>query len=182
MEQPKRELPSMPEVGRPESYYAKQAHDAERHGDPHSREAAKVGQYVTLALDPHRAWPEKLRYFQHALRRHCAVPPLADDEIRRFYRGMARLARRYCGEEALRLASVEDDRYANWKQMGGSNDMIRIHAIEFFTNLVGLDDDCPAHFNEEDWDSLRLLRSQWVPTETPASGDGGEQGVEEGSP
>lgn len=162
MEKPKRKLPSMPEIGRPESYYSKLADQSERLGDLHTREASKVGQYVTLGLDPHRAWPEKLRYFRHVLRRHCKPPPMADDDVIMFYRQMSNLVRRYCGEEALRLASIEDDRYANWQQMGGSAEMIRIHAIEFFTNLVGLQDDCPDFFNEEDWDQIRLLRGQWV--------------------
>src|SRR5581483_3658578 len=59
-----RQLPPMPEIGRPESYYAKLSHEADRVGDRHAREANKVGQYVTLAMDPHLTWEEKLKYFQ----------------------------------------------------------------------------------------------------------------------
>ena len=70
-----RQLPPLPEIGHPEPYYARQCHLADREGDSHRREAFKVGQYVSLALDPHLSWPEKLKYFQHALKRHCVPPP-----------------------------------------------------------------------------------------------------------
>ena len=63
-----RQLPPLPEIGHPEAYYAKQVHLADRVGDRHAHEAYKVGQYVTLALDPHLSWEEKLKYFRHALK------------------------------------------------------------------------------------------------------------------
>lgn len=155
-------LPPLPEIGRPEAYYARLAHTADRSGDVHAREAAKVGQYVTLGLDPHRKWPEKLKYFEHALRRHCNPPALPSDEVWLYYRTLADLVRTHCGGEALRLASVEDDRYAHWLGTGGSRDEIRNHANEFFLDLMGWGDRCPEHFKEEDWDQLKLIRAQWA--------------------
>ena len=122
--QPTRQLPQMPDIGRPESFYAKLVHTADRQGDTHSHEAAKVGQYVTLALDPSRAWEEKLKYFQHALKRHCVPPPYPDDDVWMFYQQLAELVRGYCGQEALRLASLEDDLYAARLSMGQSREKI----------------------------------------------------------
>src|SRR5436309_614776 len=107
-----RQLPMMPQIGHPESYYAKASQTADRMGDRHAHEANKVGQYVTLAMDPHLTWEEKLKYFQHAVKRHCNPPPYPDDEVWMFYQQLADLVRQYCGHEALRLASLEDDLYA----------------------------------------------------------------------
>ena len=67
-------LPALPEIGYPETYYARKVKKADLVGDTHTREAYKVGQYVTLALQPHLEWQEKLRYFRHAIRRHCCPP------------------------------------------------------------------------------------------------------------
>jgi hypothetical protein len=157
-------FPTMPEVGHPESYYAKRVHHADRHGDQFAHEAYKVGQYVTLALDPALSWPAKLRYFRHALKRHCVPPPLPDDEVWLFYRQLADLVRRYGGQEALRLASVEDDLYAARLSMGQTHEKIENDAEQFFANLFEgtINDQCPEWFNEEDWEQLKLLRDQWI--------------------
>ena len=112
---PTRQLPAMPEIGRPESFYAKLVHTADRQGDTHGHEAAKVGQYVTLAMDPSLHWEEKLKYFQHALKRHCVPPPYPDDDVWMFYQQLAELVRAHCGQEALRLASLEDDLYGTFR-------------------------------------------------------------------
>ena len=65
-----REVRPIPPIGRPESFYAKLAHDADKAGDIHGHEAAKVGQYITLSLDPALGWDEKLKYIKHAIKRH----------------------------------------------------------------------------------------------------------------
>jgi hypothetical protein len=91
--QPTRQLPQMPEIRRPESYYAKLVHQADRAGDTHSHEASKVGQYVTLAMDPSLDWSQKLKNFQHALKRHCVPPPYPDDDVWMFYQQLADLVR-----------------------------------------------------------------------------------------
>ncbi|MDB5326769.1 MAG: hypothetical protein JWM57_2338, partial [Phycisphaerales bacterium] len=81
--------PCMPEIGHPESYYARIAKHAEHHGNRHAREAAKVGQYVTLALDPALHWDQKVRYFKHAISRHCHPPDFSDDSCWKFYHDLA---------------------------------------------------------------------------------------------
>ena len=156
-----RQLPPMPEIGRPESYYAKLSHEAERNADRHAREAHKVGQYVTLAMDPHLTWEEKLKYFQHAIKRHCQPPPFPDDEVWMFYRQLADLVRQHAGQEALRLASTEDDMYAARLAMGQTRDKIMEDAEVFFGRLVPFEFN-PEWFNEEDYRQLKMIRDQWI--------------------
>lgn len=153
-------LPQMPEIGHPESFYTKRVHEAERRGDMHAREAFKVGQYVTLAMDPNLPWPQKLRYLCHALRRHCVAPPLPDDTTWGFYRDLANLVRTAAGAEALRLASHEDDMYAARLDIGQDRTTIENEAEEFFGALVP--DHCPEWFNEADYAQLKLIRDQWI--------------------
>jgi len=155
-------LPGMPEIGRPEAYYARLVRLADATGDLHAHEAAKVGQYVTLGLDPSLAWSQKVRYFQHALKRHCVPPPLPDEDVWIFYRGMACLVREHCGTEALKLASHEDDTYAQRRRLGIPEDLIDDEAEAFFNNLMGLTDMCPFHFHEDDWHQLIVIRDQWI--------------------
>ena len=66
---PQRVFPPMPEIGRPEAWYAKMVHRADKAGDTFAHEAFKVGQYVTLAMDQHLTWEQKLKYLNHALKR-----------------------------------------------------------------------------------------------------------------
>jgi hypothetical protein len=155
-----RQLPPLPEIGHPEAYYAKQVHLADKIGDRHGHEAYKVGQYVTLALDPHLSWEEKLKYFKHALKRHCVPPPLPDDDVWMFYRGLADLVRQHAGQEALRLASIEDDLYAARLAMGQTRENIENDAESFFQRLCP--PECPEWFNEEDYGQLKLIRDQWI--------------------
>ena len=157
-----RQLPPMPEIGRPESYYAKLSHEADRQGDRHAREANKVGQYVTLAMDPHLTWDEKLKYFQHALKRHCQPPPYPDDDVWLFYKQLADLVRQHAGFEALRLASTEDDLYAARVSMGQNREKIEDEAEEFFARLIGRVDLKPDWFNDDDWGQLKMVRDQWI--------------------
>lgn len=152
----------MPEIGRPESHYARLVHIADQEGLTHHHEAAKVGQYVTLALDHNLQWDEKLKYFRHALKRHCCPPPYPDDQVWLFYRELAHLVREYCGHEALRLASTEDDLYAARLSMGQFREKIEDDAESFFLKLMGGHDKCPEWMNEEDWSQIKLLRDQWI--------------------
>jgi len=157
-----RTVPAIPVIGRPESYYAKLAHDAERRADVHAREAAKVGQYLTLALDPALSWEQKLKYFMHALRRHCQPPPLPDDDVWAFYRDLSQLIRQHAGAEALRIASAEDDMYAARLSLGQSREKIEDEAEQFFGRIMGHGDECPEWCNETDWAQLRMIRDQWI--------------------
>ncbi len=162
MAAPARELPSMPEIGRPESYYSALVHTADKLSLPHHHEAAKVGQYITLALDPHLDWNGKLKYFRHALARHCTPPPYPDDELWMFYQNLASLVRQQCGREALRLASLEDDLFATRLAIGQTREAIEDDAEAFFFQIMGREASCPIWINEEDWDQLKILKNQWI--------------------
>lgn len=155
-----RQLPPLPEIGHPESYYARKIHQADKTGDRHMHEAYKVGQYITLALDSHLKWEEKLRYFQHALKRHCQAPALPDEELWSFYQGLANLVREYAGREALRLASETDDLYAARISMGQKLEDIEDEAEEFFSTLIT--HECPNYLNQDDYNQLKLIRDQWI--------------------
>lgn len=159
---PARKLPPMPLIGLDEHVYAHEARKAEREGDVHRREAAKVGLYITLALDPHISWDTKRKYFAHALHTHCVPPPVPDDETAAFYADLALLVRKYAGQEALRLASREDDFYAARVAMGQTREQIEDDAEEFFMNLLQSTDTRPDIFLEEDWNQLKLVRDQWI--------------------
>jgi hypothetical protein len=155
-------FPSMPPIGQSESFYAKIAKQADADGNMYAHEAAKVGQYITLALDPHLEWPAKLRYFQHALKRHCAPPPVPDEPIWIFYRDLAELVRQYAGFEALRLASNEDDMFATRLALGAERDAVESDAETFFGQLIGSGEKRPDWVSEDDWAQLKLIRDQWI--------------------
>ena len=157
-----RQLPPLPEIGHPESYYAKQVHRADRIGNPHAREAHKVAQHVTLGIDPRLEWEKKLRYFRHALRAHCTAPAVSRDEVWLFYAQLANLVRQHAGVEALRLASREDDRWARMVRLGAPRQTLQAEASTFFRRLLGDRDERPEYLNQEDWEQLRILRNQWV--------------------
>ncbi len=155
-------FPKLPEIGRSESHYARIVRSADQRGDIYAREAAKVGQYVTLALAPNLDWPAKLRYFQHAIKRHCSPPPVPDEDVWVFYRSLADLVRQYAGQEALRIASAEDDLYATRLALGSDRQVIESDAESFFAKLNGQYETSPDWFNEEDWAQLKLIRDQWI--------------------
>ena len=155
------ELPRLPLIGRREQYYANLARRAQEQHDPHLRAAAKVGQYITVANDPALEWEQKLTHYQHALKRHCAPPPWPDDEIWLFYRSLADLVRQHAGQVALRLASSEDDLYAARLAMGQLREKIEDDAEIFFARLIP-SDGCPDWFNEADYETLKLIRNQWI--------------------
>ena len=157
-----RVYPPMPEIGHPEMYYARLARRGEHENNAHLHESAKVGQYVTLAMDRHLKWAQKLRYFRHAIDRHCHPPKFSDDDCWQFYHDLADVARRHCGVEALRIASAADDTYAARLAMGQSREFIAEDAEALFIDLMGLFTDCPLWFCHDDWEQLRLLRDQWV--------------------
>jgi len=157
-----RPLPPMPRIGQPEVFYAKLARKAESEADPYAREAAKVGQYVTLALDRSLRWDEKLKYFRHALKRHCVPPPYPDDDVWMFYQQLADLVRGYAGQEALRIASLEDDLFVARLNSGQDRRKIADDARLLFASLLGDGVHCPPWFNEADWSQLRMIRDHWL--------------------
>src|SRR3954451_3379317 len=91
------DLPPLPDIGLPESYYAEQVKQAEQRRNIHAREAYKVGQYVTLGMNRRLDWERKLRYFRHALRSHCVAPAGASDKLWLFYGQLGDMVRRNAG-------------------------------------------------------------------------------------
>jgi hypothetical protein len=161
MLRPQRHFPALPDIGHPESHYAQLARKADLLGDHYGREAAKVGQYITLAMDPRLDWLSKRRYFEHALRRHCMAPPLSSLEVSGFYQSMAAQVRKYAGQEALRLASDEDDQYVLLTKSKVPRHVIVGKAQVFFGTLMGMHLQRPDWFGEEDWAQLKMIRAQW---------------------
>lgn len=158
---PTRPLPPMPEIGHPEGYYVRGAHDADKKGQLLLRESYKVGQYITLALSSRISWDDKLRFFHHALDRHATPPKILDDATWSYYKDLQNLVRDYAGEEALRLASIEDDRYAALEAMGKCRADIE-ELAELFFNKIICADECPPHFHEDDYRQLKMIRDQWI--------------------
>ena len=154
--------PPMPEIGHPEAYYAHLAKRADRRNDPHAREAAKVGQYITLALSGDLEWDQQVRYFKHAINRHCHPPDFCNDGCWKFYHDLADVVREHCGTEALRRAMAEDDAFARRLSIGQLREKIVPDARHFFFKLMGGESGCPLWFASEDWEQLRLVRDQWL--------------------
>jgi hypothetical protein len=146
----------------PESHYALLARRADQMGDHFAKEAAKVGQYITLALDPNLDWISKRRFFEHAIHRHCVPPALPNEDVWLFYQQLADLVRKHAGIEAMHLASKEDDHLAFLAKTGTPRHVIASNAEIFFGNLMGLDQHRPDWFNDEDWKQLKILRSHWI--------------------
>ena len=160
MQQPL-EIPPMPPIGHPESYYARQIHRADKYGQTHIRESLKVGQYVTLGIDPHLRWEQKRRYFEHAIRRHCCPPPLAPEYLWLFYMQLKDMVKQYAGQEAMKICSREDDRLAERVRLGESRARISEDARAFFRQLMG-EGKKPDYFSEDDWHQLAVLRDNWL--------------------
>jgi hypothetical protein len=155
-------FPPLPPIGKQETFYADLIHKADAEGNTYFHEAAKVGQYITLALNPALDWPAKLRFFQHSLNHHCVLPPSPDKDVIAFYTSLTDLIRNYAGQEALRMASAVDDIYAARLGLGASRDELETEAEDFFCALLGTGHHCPRWFHESDWMQLRLIRDQWI--------------------
>jgi hypothetical protein len=154
-------LPAPVRLGRPESYYSTIARRAKAEGDIFVHASAKVGQYLTLASHRLLKWDQKLKYYQHALTRHCTPPPWPDDETWMFYQGLADAVRRHAGAQALRIASREDDAYAMRLDLGEDREAICDDAAGFFLSMIPEPGKCPAWFSEEDYRSLMVLWGHW---------------------
>lgn len=155
------DVPPLPEIGHPETYYAKQVARADRLGLRHAHEAYKVGQYITLALGPRLTWEQKARYFRHALHAHCVGPDMAPNQVMKFYGDLAEMVRKYAGQEAIRLASREDDAWAAQLQRGVPREQVKAEAGHFFRVMLG-DERQNDLFLKEDWEQLHVLRKAWL--------------------
>ena len=152
----------LPVIGYPEAYYAKHIKDADAHGDKIAHEAYKVGQYITCGLDPAKKWPEKLKYFCHALRHHTVPPAGSDEQAKAYFHRLAEMVRRYAGHEAVRLAKHENDSYALRLHSGTARPELEEEAEVFFAELLGHDHDCPDWCTKEAWQQITHIRDQWI--------------------
>ena len=59
------------------------------------------------------------------------------------------------------MASSEDDLYAARLAMGQAREKIEDDAESFFDSLIPRDG-CPEWFNEDDYETLKLIRNQWI--------------------
>lgn len=157
----KYDLPPLPEIGRPETYYQQLVKQADEADDACARCAAKVGQYLSLAMNPETPWEEKTRYFDHVLRRHCKKPPHPDEKVLAYFKRLTELVQQTAGQIALKMASEQDDLFATRLSMGQSRDQIENEAELFFGKLLP-DGHCPEWMNEQDWNNLRIIRDQWI--------------------
>ena len=156
-------LPRMPKIGLPEKVYLQAAKEAEARGDDLTVEAAKVGQYVSLALrDLDAPWSTKLKYFRHALKRHARPPEHADDVTKEWFAKLAHHARAYAGAEALRLAAEQDECFDARRSMGQTDDTIADDAESFFDAVCPHCEKCPPIYNPEDWEQLKEMRDRWI--------------------
>lgn len=153
-------LPSLPDLGLSESHYTHAAHQASRAGNVHAHEAAKVGQYITLGINDKLTWEEKLKCFRHALKRHCQCPPMSDPPVEQFYADLTAMVRRYAAEEAMKIASRLDDHFATMLKIGRPRSEITRDAEEYFLDMIPRE--CPEWFNEDDYNTLRIIRDQWI--------------------
>jgi hypothetical protein len=162
MVRPAQFFPPMPTVGQNESYYKELIRQAELSHQVHAREAAKVGQYVTLGQQSDTDPYTRMKYFRHAVRKHCVPPPISDVMVEGFYERLGDFVRLHAGQEALRVASIEDDRYAMRERNGEPRPRIVAEAQRFFEKLLGPESTRTELFNDEDWNQLQLIRQQWT--------------------
>lgn len=161
--QPATGVPRMPRVGLPEKIYLKAAHDASAKGDDLTHEAAKVGQYLSLAAkDPDASWPSKVKLYRHALKRHSRPPERADKPTRAWFAKLADHVRKHAGAEALRLAAEQETFFNARLAMGQTADDIVGDAEEFFDDVCPYCDTCPALYLEDDWRQLKEMRDRWI--------------------
>ncbi len=160
METTRRIFPPLPELGEANTHYGKVAHKAEKQGDLDTRAVYKVAQYLTLARNPTLAWPEKLKYFRHALEKHAKPNPPIDEEVWAFYQTVQNWVRSECGAEALRLTSIENQFFSERLAQHEARFRIVSDAAKFFRDIVP--SECPDWFLPEPYAELRAIQLRWA--------------------
>ena len=156
-----RNLPPIPELGEAEKVYGKRAQQAEKAGDVYGASANKVAQYVTLGLDPALDWSGKLRYLEHALKKHAAPKPPIDDEVLAFYQKLQEFVKQQAGSEALKLVYQQDAELQARKESKKEPIFkLRSDAALFFRQFLPAGDR-PDWFTDEDYAELIALRNKW---------------------
>jgi len=146
----------LPTVGHPDAFYVKQIEASTKAGDVHALESAKVGRYVTLAMDAAMPWEEKLRHFLHALKRHCAAPADASTDVETFYRRLSDLVRRHASQEAVRFIAHETE---SQRLRGQTSDpaALQPQVAELKKRLCGDAQGPPEWMNAEAWERINRL-------------------------
>ena len=161
MAQQPRHFHPMPVIGHPEAWYKKHIEQADAVGDTLAHCSHKVGQYVTLGMDPARGWEEKAKYFRHCLKHHCTPPAGADAETIAFCKKLRAIVCRYASQEARRLAHAEHDGYSMRLEMGVSRETLADEADVFFPTLLG-HGACPEFLTPEAFKEICALRDRWI--------------------
>ena len=151
----------IPVIGHPESFYLKHAKEAEAAGDKHARAAHKVGQYVTTALTPGLAWPEKIRRFLYALDKYCVPHPSSDESLRAFYQKLGDIVRRYAGQEAATIARRHHDAWTTRLKTGEAREALEDEAEFFFFDMLG-HHQCPDWCCKDAYRQIITWRDFWV--------------------
>jgi hypothetical protein len=152
-------FPELPALGKEDTYYGRIARHAEKEKDPYTQAAYKVAQYLTLAQSA-KTWTQKIRCYRHALEKHAVPQTAVDLSSVRFFEKLQDWVRRECGTDALRLASEEDDFYAQRLAHKEPRFKIVNEAAHFFPPMVP--ESCPMWFFKDDYEALRLLQLQWA--------------------
>ena len=156
-----RHFPPIPKLGEEEKIYGKRAHAAEKAGDVYGASANKVAQYLTLGLDPALDWSGKLRYLEHALKKHAAPKPPIDDEVFAFYRSLAELVKQHAGAEALKLVRQQDAQLQTRKDARKEPIFkLRSEAASFFRQFLPAGER-PDWFNDAAYAELIALWNKW---------------------
>jgi len=157
-----RQFHPTPVIGHPDHWYKSHAEQAEAAGDMLARCAYKVGQYITLGLDPHRSWEEKAKYFRHCLKHHCiAASDATPDEIV-FRQKLRAIVLRHAGQEGLNLARKAHADFKMRLEMGATRDVLAEDADDLFLMLLGNSGSHPEFFTPEVYEEIRSLRNRWV--------------------
>ena len=151
----------LPVIGHPEAWYTKHIEQADAAGDSLARCSYKVGQYVTLALDPKRTWEEKVKFFRHCLKHHCTPQAEADAETLAFCQKLRALVQRYASQEARKLAHVEHDGYSMRLEFGVPKETLADEAEVFFPRLLA-HGTCPEYLTPEAYSEICRLRDRWI--------------------
>jgi hypothetical protein len=151
----------MPKIGQSEAHYVALVQAADLAGDQFAHAAAKVGQYVTLALDPKLPWEEKARCFHHTYKHHCTPPPYASPQVREDYAKLADLVRHHAGQEALRFGRAENAELRRQRAAKVDRWHVKREAIAYFSRFSSLLGQCPEWMQREAWMELIELRASW---------------------
>jgi hypothetical protein len=161
MAQNTRAFHPLPVIGHPEAWYTKHIKQADEAGDHLAHCSYKVGQYVTLALDPKRPWEEKVKYFRHCLKHHCTPAAEADPDTLAFCEKLRALVLRYASQEARKMARHEHDAYSMRLDFGVPKDTLAEEAEVFFPRILG-HGTCPDYLTQEAFGEICTLRDRWI--------------------